>query len=221
MDPDDNLLRLGLPGPQHPRVQWGQLYGSAQSLAVAQAASEYPGLLCVVTNSAAAADRLERELRFFMGDPTVDRFSDYETLPYDVFSPPQELIAERLATLSKLSHGHTGTLVVNSQALLTRLPPPGYIAARSMSIQVGEHLNRQSMREQLLSHGYLHVEKVIGPGEFAVRGSLLDVFATGADNPVRIDLFDEEIEARPRPAPRRARRNAPLSRPFPAFRRAP
>ncbi len=195
MDPDDNLLRLGLPGPQHPRVQWGQLYGSAQSLAVAQAASEYPGLLCVVTNSAAAADRLERELRFFMGDPTVDRFSDYETLPYDVFSPPQELIAERLATLSKLSHGHTGTLVVNSQALLTRLPPPGYIAARSMSIQVGEHLNRQSMREQLLSHGYLHVEKVIGPGEFAVRGSLLDVFATGAENPVRIDLFDEEIES--------------------------
>ncbi len=195
MDPDDGLLRLGLPGTQHSRVRWGQLYGSAQSLAVAQAASEYSGLLCVVTNSAAAADRLERELRFFMSDPTVGRFSDYETLPYDVFSPPQELVAERLATLSKLAHGHSGVLVVNSQALLTRLPPPGYIAAHSISIQVGEHLNRQSMREQLVSHGYLHVENVIAPGEFAVRGSLLDVFATGAEDPVRIDLFDEEIES--------------------------
>ncbi|MEE8249397.1 MAG: DEAD/DEAH box helicase, partial [Gammaproteobacteria bacterium] len=179
----------------HPRVQWGQLYGAAQSLAVAQAASEHSGLLCVVTNSAAAADRLERELPFFMSESTVARFSDYETLPYDAFSPPQELVAERLATLSKLAHGYAGLLVVNSQALLTRLPPPEFIAAHSMSVRVGEHLDRQSMREQLVSHGYLHVEKVIDPGEFAVRGSLLDVFATGAKKPTRIDLFDEEIES--------------------------
>ena len=195
MDSDDGLLRLGLPGPQHPRVQWGQLYGAAQSLAVAQAAGEYSGLVCVVTHSAAAADRLERELPFFMGDPTVGRFSDYETLPYDVFSPPQELVAERLATLSRLAHGHAAPLIVNSQALLTRLPAPEFIAARSLSVRVGEHLDRQSMREQLVSHGYLHVEKVVDPGEFAVRGSLLDVFATGAEQPTRIDLFDEEIES--------------------------
>ncbi|MEE9571211.1 MAG: DEAD/DEAH box helicase, partial [Gammaproteobacteria bacterium] len=129
------------------------------------------------------------------GDPTVGRFSDYETLPYDVFSPPQELVAERLATLSRLAHGHAAPLVVNSQALLTRLPAPEFIAARSLSVRVGEHLDRQSMREQLVSHGYLHVEKVVGPGEFAVRGSLLDVFATGAEQPTRIDLFDEEIES--------------------------
>ena len=109
MNPSDDLLRLTLPGPQDPQVRWGQLYGAAQSLAVAQAATRYPGLVCIVTNSAAAADRLERELRFFMGDVTVGRFSDYETLPYDAFSPPQELIAERLATLSSLSHGD-GTL---------------------------------------------------------------------------------------------------------------
>ena len=195
MNPPDDLLRLTLPGLQDPQVRWGQLYGAAQSLAVAQAAARYPGLVCVVTNSAAAADRLERELHFFMGDVTVGRFSDYETLPYDAFSPPQELIAERLATLSSLSHGDAGTLVVNSQALLTRLPPPGFISARSMSVQVGERIDRQTMCEQLVSHGYLHVEKVVGPGEFAVRGSLLDVFATGSDYPVRIDLFDEEIES--------------------------
>ena len=195
MNSNDNLFQLGFPGPRYPRVRWGQLYGAAQSLAVAQAAREYSGLLCVVTNSATAADRLERELRFFMSDLAVSRFSDYETLPYDAFSPPQELVGERLATLSALAHGHADTLVVNSQALMTRLPPPGFIAARSLSIQVGEHLNRESMRERLVSHGYLHVEKVLDPGEFAVRGSLLDVFATGAEHPVRIDLFDEEIES--------------------------
>ena len=79
MTPPDDLLRLTLPGPQDPQIRWGQLYGAAQSLAVAQAAVKYPGLVCVIANSAAAADRLERELRFFMSDVTVSRFSDYET----------------------------------------------------------------------------------------------------------------------------------------------
>ncbi len=190
----DNLLPLVLPGPESPQVSWGQLYGAAQSLAVAQAAGEYAGVVCVVTNSAAAADRLERELRFFASDLATRRFSDYETLPYDAFSPPQELIAERLATLSELTSGNAITIVVNAQALLTRLPPPGFVAVRSMSIEVGEHLDRQSLCDRLVSHGYLHVEKVVDPGEFAVRGSLLDVFPTGSDVPIRIDLFDEEIE---------------------------
>ncbi len=195
MNSVDPLLPLQLPGPQSPQVSWGQLYGSAQSLAVAQAAGEYPGVVCVITGSAASADRLEQELRFFAQDLSISRFSDYETLPYDAFSPPQALIAERLATLSELANDNAVTLVVNAQALLTRLPPPGYIAARSMSIEVGEQLDRQTMCEQLVSHGYLHVEKVVDPGEFAVRGSLLDVFPTGSGFPIRVDLFDEEIES--------------------------
>jgi transcription-repair coupling factor (superfamily II helicase) len=195
MNSSNDILRLKLPEPEHPRVQWGQLYGAAQSLAVAQAARHYSGLVCVVTDSAAGADRLETELRFFASSLEINRFSDYETLPYDAFSPPQELIAERLATLSALAQDCAGTLVVNAQALLTRLPPPGFIGARSMSIRVGERLDRQSLCEKLVSHGYLNVEKVVDPGEFAVRGSLLDIFATGADSPVRIDLFDDEIES--------------------------
>ena len=194
MDLPNDILSLELPGPIHPQVQWGQLYGAAQSLAVAQATKNYPGLICVVTASAIAADRLQRELHFFSPKLNLRRFGDYETLPYDAFSPPQELIAERLTTLAALTHGRVSTLVVNAQALLTRLPPRGFIEARSMSLRVGELLDRQLFIEQLVSHGYLHVEKVVDPGEFAVRGSLLDVYPSGADHPIRIDLFDDEVE---------------------------
>ena len=123
MDFPNDILSLELPGPAHPQVQWGQVYGVAQSLAVAQAANNYPGLICVVTPSAIAADRLQRELRFFSPKLNLRRFGDYETLPYDAFSPPQELIAERLTTLAALTHDRVSTLVVNAQALLTRLPP--------------------------------------------------------------------------------------------------
>jgi transcription-repair coupling factor (superfamily II helicase) len=195
MHSEIDLLRLSMPAPHSPRVQWGQLYGAAQSLAVAHAANSTEELVCVVTSSAAGADRLERELEFFMRDKNISRFSDYETLPYDAFSPPPELIAERLATLSALASGRVETLIVNSQALLTRLPPPEFIAARSITVAVGEQFDRESMCAQLVSHGYLNVEKVVDPGEFAVRGSLLDIYPTGAELPVRIDLFDDEIES--------------------------
>jgi transcription-repair coupling factor (superfamily II helicase) len=194
MDSNNDILNLELPGTTHPQVQWGQLYGAAQSLAVAQAANSHPGLVCVVTASANAADRLERELHFFSPDLNLRRFGDYETLPYDAFSPPQELIAERITTLAALAHGRVGTLIVNAQVLLTRLPPREFIGARSMSVRVGERLDRQLLTEKLVGHGYLHVEKVVGRGEFAVRGSLLDIYTSGADTPVRIDMFDDEVE---------------------------
>jgi transcription-repair coupling factor (superfamily II helicase) len=189
------LLPLEMPNSTLPHRRWGQLYGAAQSLAIAGAATRFQGLICVVTSTAAAADRLESELGFFLETEPLIRFGDYETLPYDAFSPPQDLIAERLATLSRLANNEPATLIVNAQALLTRLPPAEFIAARSMSIDTGETIQREAMREKLVSHGYLHVEKVVDPGEFAIRGSLLDIFPTGSATPVRIDLFDDEVES--------------------------
>ncbi|HEY5622600.1 MAG TPA: transcription-repair coupling factor, partial [Gammaproteobacteria bacterium] len=187
-------LPLELPDSVSSRSRWGQLYGSAQSLAVAQAARRYRGTLCAITSSATAADALERELAFFFSDSHVRRFSDYETLPYDAFSPPQELIAERLSTLASLTTADRAILIVNAQALLTRLPPRQFVVARSLALRTGETIERELLRDKLISNGYLHVEKVLGPGEFAVRGSLLDIFPTGAATPIRIDLFDDEIE---------------------------
>ena len=190
-----DLLPLDLPITGVSLVRWGQLYGAAQSLAVAHAVKQHAGTICVVTDSAATADGLERALGFFLRGENIRRFSDYETLPYDAFSPPQELIAERLSTLATLANAEPSTLIVNAQALLTRLPSPGFIAARSMSLDKGDTIERESLRKRLISHGYLHAEKVLDPGEFAVRGSLLDIFPTGATTPIRIDLFDDEVES--------------------------
>lgn len=175
-------------------IHWGQLYGSAQGLAVSDVLAKHHGSVCVITASATAADRLERELNFFSPENGARRFSDYETLPYDAFSPPQDLLAERLSSLYHLAIGARGILIVNAQALLTRLPPAEFVSSRSMVLQVGERLDGQALRVRLVNHGYLHVEQVLDPGDFAVRGSLIDIYPTGADDPVRIDLFDEEIE---------------------------
>ena len=95
-------------------IHWGQLYGSAQGLAVSDVLAKHHGSVCVITASAAAADRLERELNFFAPENGARRFSDYETLPYDAFSPPQDLLAERLSSLYHLTIGAQGILIVNA-----------------------------------------------------------------------------------------------------------
>ena len=175
-------------------VRWGQLYGSAGSLAATQAIEQHRGSVCIVTGSASAADSAEHELKFFAPDVRLRRFCDYETLPYDAFSPPQELLAERLSALYHLVTGDREVIVVNAQALLNRLPPPDFITSRSLMLKAGDRLDVRALRERFVSQGYLHVEQVLDPGDFAVRGSLIDVYPTGADCPVRIDLFDDEIE---------------------------
>ena len=188
---------LVLPGPEQGSAgsaRWGQLYGSARSLAVSQALRQHSGSACVVTGSAHAADTLERELAFFAPDQQPRRFCDYETLPYDAYSPPQELLAERLSALYHLTTGSREVLIVNAQALLTRLPPADFVTSRAMILGVGDCLDARALRERLLNQGYLRVEQVLDPGDFAVRGSLIDVYPTGSHFPVRIDLFDDEIE---------------------------
>ncbi len=196
MGTQQHLLDLPLPDSSQPTIVWGQVYGAAQSLAIAEAARRHTGSpVFVLADTANRADQIVRELRFFAPDTPAQRFCDYETLPYDAFSAPQDLLADRLATLHALAREDAGIVVVNSQALLNRLPPLGFVESRSLLLKVGQQLDTQRLRDALVTHGYLHVEQVIEPGEFAVRGSLLDVFAPGAAAPVRIDLFDEEIEA--------------------------
>ena len=106
---------------------------------------------------------------------------------------PSPLLEVELKPVHRAYHlaiGAQGILIVNAQALLTRLPPAEFVSARSMVLQVGERLDGQALRIRLVNHGYLHVEQVLDPGDFAVRGSLIDIYPTGADDPVRIDLFD-------------------------------
>ncbi|HEY7671970.1 MAG TPA: transcription-repair coupling factor, partial [Gammaproteobacteria bacterium] len=189
------ILGLDLPDRQRPRLVWSQLFGAAPGLAAAEAIARHDGTVCVIARSAAALERLEGEITFFAGARTTRRFPDYETLPYEAISPPKDLLAERLAALYELTSGRAVKLLVNAEALLGRLPPPDFIGARSLSLEVGQTLDRADLTERLVHHGYLRVDQVAEPGEFAVRGALLDLYPTGAAEPVRIDLLDEEVES--------------------------
>jgi transcription-repair coupling factor (superfamily II helicase) len=195
MNPTEPLLDVRLPTAARPTITLGQLHGSAMSLAMSIAIAAHDGPACVLAPSAAAADRHERELAFFAPDLIVRRFPDYETLPYEAISPPQELLSERIAILHELASGVHSTVIVNAEALLHRLPGPDFIVSRSLRLSVGDRLDRDELTSQLVDHGYLRVGRVDEPGEFAVRGELLDVFPSGTERPVRIDLFDDEVES--------------------------
>lgn len=180
------------------RQYWGQLYGSAQALAIANAATLYSGLSLIVTADTSSAIRLETELRFFAGDANglpVLHLADWETLPYDTISPHQDIISERLRTLYQLPAVKQGILVVPITTLLQRLMPQSYLLGNSLMVSVGEQIDTNQLRQNLERAGYRCVDTVYEHGEFAVRGSLMDIYPMGSDLPYRIDLFDDEIES--------------------------
>jgi transcription-repair coupling factor (superfamily II helicase) len=175
---------------------WPALQGSARALTLASAARRDRCLWVVVTDSARDLDRLRRELDFFAGtDLPVVQLPDWEVLPYDQFSPVPDLVSERIATLAKLPTLESGVLLVAAETLLQRLPPVDYIAGRSFQLAVGERFSMARVSEQLARAGYSLVAQVGAPGEFALRGSLFDVFPMGYAQPLRIDLFDDAIDS--------------------------
>ncbi|WP_342594375.1 transcription-repair coupling factor [Salinicola lusitanus] len=165
--------------------------GSAAALALARIADDAP--LLVVTPDTASAQRLESDLRFYASVPVMP-FPDWETLPYDSFSPHQDIVSARLRTLRELQEGTQGIVLVSVNTLMQRLPPRDYVAGRVLTLATGERLDRESFRERLSRAGYRAVETVYEPGEYAMRGSLIDLFPMGVDAPLRIDLFDDEID---------------------------
>ena len=180
--------------PGQPQT-WGRLIGAGAALAAAEYARQSDAPLLVLAEDARHADQLEVEIRFFAGDDfEVLHFVEWETLPWDSFSPHQDIISQRLAVLSKLPDLGRGVVIASAQELLQRLPPTDYVRARSMSLAAGQQLDRDAFVDSLVSSGYYRVPQVAEHGEFAVRGSLIDVFPMGATEPVRIDLFDAEIE---------------------------
>jgi transcription-repair coupling factor (superfamily II helicase) len=142
------------------------------------------------------ADQLEAEIRFFLGDAVpVEHFVEWETLPWDSFSPHQDIISQRLRVLAALPGMSSGVIIATIGILHQRLPPLDYVAARSLTLATGQELPREAFTNSLVEAGYLRVPQVSEHGEFAVRGSLIDIFPMGADAPLRIDFFDEEIES--------------------------
>jgi len=178
------------------QVRWGQLYGSATALWLTEAARRASALLLVIANDVRHAARLEDELRCF-AEPglSIETFPDWETLPYDLFSPHPDIISQRLRMLSALPRLTRGIVIVDLETLLQRLAPQSYIDAHAFDLRVGETIDLESFRERLAKAGYLASSQVMAPGEFAVRGSLIDLYPMGSHTPYRIDLFDEDIES--------------------------
>jgi len=176
------------------RRRYTRLAGSSDALALARLAmSERP--LAVVTATALDAQRLVDEVAWFSPELRVCLLPDWETLPYDQFSPHQDLVSERLATLYRIQRGEFDVAVVPAPTALVRLCPPAYIAGRTFSLRTQEKLALDSLREQLAVAGYQHVTQVVAPGEFCFRGGLIDLFPMGSALPYRLDLDDEVIEA--------------------------
>ncbi len=190
------LLDPLLPSADTPHVAWGQLYGAALSLAIAEAARLHGGPVLVLAGTSREAEQLAAELKFFAdGDLPVAVLPDYETLPYDVFSPHPDITSQRLAALAALPGRTRGVLVAAVEAAMQRLPPRTYVDAQTLQLSAGERLDLEAFRTRLTAAGYASVTQVVAPGEFAVRGSLLDVYPMGAPQPYRIDLFDDEVDS--------------------------
>jgi transcription-repair coupling factor (superfamily II helicase) len=177
----------------HSRPRYTGLTGSSDALALAQYARKTSPLAVIAAN-AQEAQRLVEEIPFFDPELRVHLLPDWETLPYDHFSPHQDLISERLATLHHVRSQSCDVLVVPVTTALYPLPPVEYLAAFTFFLKRGEKLDQAKLREQMTFAGYSHVQQVLSPGEYCVRGGIIDLFAMGSVLPYRIDLFDDEIE---------------------------
>ena len=176
------------------RPRYTRLAGSSDALAFAQFA-EKNSPLAIICSDALSAQRLFEEISFFSPKLRVHLFPDWETLPYDHFSPHQDLVSERLATLHHVRSNSCDVLIVPVTTVLYPLPPIEYLAAFTFFLKKKERLNLKALREQLTLAGYSHVQQVISPGEYCIRGGIIDLFAMGSVLPFRIDLFDDEIES--------------------------
>jgi transcription-repair coupling factor (superfamily II helicase) len=179
------------------RIKWSSLTGSAKSLALAKAAQAHNGPLIVITTDTAQAYQLEKEIRFFSDDNAlnVNLFPHWETLPYDHFSPHQDIVSKRLETLYLLSKKQAGVYLIPVSTLLQRLAPVTYVGQHLLYLEKNQTLDPTEFRRNLEKAGYLHVGQVMSHSEFSVRGSIIDLFPMGSDKPYRIDLFDDEIDS--------------------------
>jgi transcription-repair coupling factor (superfamily II helicase) len=188
-----SLLSLpGLPKPGQ-RLALPPFSPSADALALSRLA--HPGqLLMVVTASPLEAQRLAEEIAWLQAGLRVHLLPDWETLPYDNFSPHQDLVSERLATLHAVSRNECEVLIAAASTAVTRLAPPAFLAGHTFFMKKGERLQLDKLRAQLTLAGYQHVTQVVAAGEYSVRGGLVDLFPMGTQLPYRIELFDDEIE---------------------------
>ena len=186
--------RYSLPVKAGDQRQLGELTGAACATLVAEMAERHKGPVVLVAPDMQNALRLNDEIRQFT-DSMVMGLADWETLPYDSFSPHQDIISSRLATLYQLPTMQRGVLIVPVSTLMQRVCPHSFLHGHALVMKKGQRLSRDALRDQLEGAGYRHVDQVMEHGEYATRGALLDLFPMGSDQPYRLDFFDDEIDS--------------------------
>ncbi|PLK48238.1 transcription-repair coupling factor [Uliginosibacterium sp. TH139] len=192
LPPLQPLAAFSLPKPGQ-RFDLPRLHGSADAAALAQLAASGQKLI-VITANPLDAQRLVEEIAWFAQGLRVHLLPDWETLPYDNFSPHQDLISERLATLYAIHKGESDITLLPATTALYRMAPPQYLAGHTFFMKAKQVLDVEAFKLQMALAGYEHVTQVVRPGEFSVRGGLIDLFPMGVKLPYRIDLFDDEID---------------------------
>ncbi|KQV59394.1 MULTISPECIES: transcription-repair coupling factor [unclassified Duganella] len=190
-------FKKALPKPGN-RFALPNLFGSGDAYALAHAALELKArgqMLAVVVAQASDGQRLLAEIAWFAnGGLRCNLLPDWETLPYDAFSPHQDLVSERLATLHEIQTGQCDVAIIPATTALVRMAPPSFLAAYTFFFKQGESLDEAKLKSQLTLAGYTHVSQVMSPGEYSVRGGLIDLFPMGSALPYRLDLFGDTIE---------------------------
>ncbi len=175
-----------------------ELHGSADAYALSQAAQSLQQegrMLLIILAQPTDAQRLHDEILWFAPDLRCRILPDWETLPYDGFSPHQDLVSERLASLHEISQSRCDVLLAPASTILLRMAPPSFLAAYTFFFKKGEKLDEARLKSQLTLAGYNHVGQVMSPGEYSVRGGLIDLFPMGSVLPYRLDLFDDTVES--------------------------
>ena len=196
----ESIFNSPLPTKAGDKHKWAQLYGSAAGLAIVEAAKASAaaerGPILLLANDTASMNRLEDELHFYASGSELPilTFPDQETLPYDRFSPHPDITSRRLEVLTRLPYLEQGIILSTLPTIMQRVPPCDYIERHAFSLAIGETLHRDKLRLRLEQSGYHSVSQVMEHGEYAFRGSIIDLFPMGAKTPYRIDLFDDEVE---------------------------
>ncbi len=190
-----SIFNPPLPDKKHSHVTWGRTYGCSKGLALAKAIEQFSGLTLIIAPDIQTAHSLESELTFFC-KPGIEiyLFPDSETLAYDVFSPHEDIISDRILALSALPKTKQGALIISAGTILSKLASKDFILGQSLNLSTNDQLDLEGFKQTLIKAGYQYVSQVITHGEFAVRGSIIDLFPMGSKQPYRIDLFDDEIE---------------------------
>lgn len=189
------LFNPQLPDRTGDTLHWQTLYGSTSSLAVAELAKRNQPII-FVCSEAQHTSQVKHELTFYLPESIpILEFPDWECLPYDRVSPHPDIVSQRLLTLHSISSLKQGVVIVPITALRQRLAPRSYIAAHTFDLCLNDELDTEQFRTRLIEAGYYGVDQVMSPGEFAIRGGLVDVFPAGSDTPFRLDLWDTSIES--------------------------